>query len=197
MNVKLSMKLFIPLKKNAEGTSEKKYGGCIDPNIIIGYWNYFNCSDSCIPTIFSSLFDMSTFKECANYDSHFCALDRFFGHLEGLECKRTGEEKSFDGIVEVGYEISYSNFLGYILSNIIENKEDDDLRKRTLLTLRWGFLSRYGTVYEEELLYDEKDLFAWAGGAIGLFVGYSIFDLISQIIDGLFYFISRSINTEI
>ena len=191
------MKLFIPLKKNAEGTSEKHYGGCIDPNIIIEGRNYFNCSDSCIPTIFSSLFDMSTFKECANYDSHFCALDRLYDYVEGLECKRTGEEKSFDGIVEVGYEISYSNFLGHIVSNIIQNKDDDDLRKRTLLSLRWGLISSYGTVFEEELLYDEKDLVAWLGGAIGLFVGYSIFDLISQIIDGIFYFISRPINTEI
>jgi hypothetical protein len=49
------------------------------------------------------------------------------------------------------------------------------------------------TVQEEKLLYDSKDLLAWTGGALGIFVAYSIFDLSSQILDWVFQFVCRII----
>ena len=65
------------------------------------------------------------------------------------------------------------------------------MRNRTLLTLSWDFNSKFTTVYEEKLLYDTTDLISWLGGAIGIFVGYSAFDLTNQIIDVTFNYIVR------
>ena len=40
-----------------------------------------------------------------------------------------------------------------------------------------------GTIKEEKLVYGDKDLLALLGGAFGIFVGYSIFDLLNHIVD--------------
>ena len=39
-----------------------------------------------------------------------------------------------------------------------------------------------------------KDLLAWLGGALGIFVGYSFFDFAKQVIDLGFYWIYRMIG---
>ena len=39
-----------------------------------------------------------------------------------------------------------------------------------------------------------QDLFAWLGGALGLFIGYSVFDFTKQIIDVAFYWINKKIE---
>ena len=63
--------------------------------------------------------------------------------------------------------------------------------------MNWLFTSPYVTDREEVLVYREDDLFAWLGGAIGLFVGYSMYDLSSHIIDLAFNLISRLTNANI
>ena len=57
----------------------------------------------------------------------------------------------------------------------------------------WTFDSDHINVQEEELIYGPKDLLSWIGGALGIFVGYSIFDLTSLILDWIFQFVCRII----
>ena len=71
---------------------------------------------------------------------------------------------------------------------------DDERKKRIIVSLWWQFDSADGTANEEKLLYDSKDLLAWVGGALGIFVGCSIFDILAQIISLIFYFVARVIS---
>ena len=71
---------------------------------------------------------------------------------------------------------------------------DDERKKRIIVSLWWQFDSADGTANEEKLLYDSKDLLAWVGGALGIFVGCSIFDILAQIVSLIFYFVARVIN---
>ena len=137
---------------------------------------------------------MSTFKECPDYDSHFCALENIFLYLsrKGLECIRNDKETYFDSYFEVRDEVSYADNLGVIQHTFV-----DDERDRTLLTLGYEFISSYVTVYREKLIYEPKDLISWIGGAIGIFVGYSVFDLSNQIIDVIFNCIARLTTTVV
>ena len=113
VNLKLKAKHFYPLKSESKRTSEIPNEGCIDPKRIIEIRKDFNCTDSCIPIMFSSLLNMSMFKECPDFDSHFCAIEKLFDYLynQGLKCTRHGVEKYFDGIVDMRHGTSYSQLL--------------------------------------------------------------------------------------
>ena len=191
VNLKLTAKHFHPLKRESKETSGNANEGCIDPNTIIDQRNDFNCSTSCIPIMFSSLINMSMFKECPDYDNHVCDIDNLFGYLydQGQKCNRYGVEKYFDGIVDVRHGTSYYQ----LLRPPQVPHGNDDLRNRTLLTMTMDFNSPYTTVYEEELLYDTTDLISWLGGAIGIFVGYSVLDLSNQLIDVIFNCITTTV----
>ena len=65
-------------------------------------------------------------------------------------------------------------------------------KDRTLMLFYCGYKSNATIISEEKLVYDSKDLLAWLGGALGIFVGYSFFDLTKNIIDVVFYFIYRA-----
>ena len=52
------------------------------------------------------------------------------------------------------------------------------------------------TISEEKLVYDSKDLLAWIGGALGLFIGYSFFDLAKYIINKAFHTFNRNIDKK-
>ena len=65
-----------------------------------------------------------------------------------------------------------------------------------LFFVHWDFISTYVTDREEVLVYGAVDLVSWLGGAIGVFGGYSIYDLSSQIIDLVFSLISRFSNAN-
>ena len=60
-------------------------------------------------------------------------------------------------------------------------------RERTLALLFWRYGSKKVIISEEELIYDSKDLIACIGGALGIFVGYSFFNLSQHIIAIVFY----------
>ena len=60
-------------------------------------------------------------------------------------------------------------------------------RERTLALLFWRYGSKKVIISEEQLIYNLKDLIAWIGGALGIFVGYSFFNLSQHIIDIVFY----------
>ena len=74
---------------------------------------------------------------------------------------------------------------------------NDGERGRTLFALQWDFVSPYVNNREEVLVYGGVDLISWLGGAIGVFGGYSIYDVSCQIIDLVFSLISRFSNTNI
>ena len=196
MEVRLKANYFHPLKEETKEISADSIGGCkIDPNKILKKREEENCTDNCIPMIFSSLFDMSKFKECSDYDSHFCALEDLFLYVyERFECIKSGVEKYFDGTLDVINGISYADLVEEVDSTLMGN---DDKRNRTLLVMNWLFDSPYVNDREEVLVYGEVDIVSWLGGAIGIFGGYSIYDLSSQIIDLVFSLISRFSNTNI
>ena len=103
-------------------------------------------------------------------------------------------EKYFDSFPEVYKGISSDNWASAINISTMGN---DDERSRTLLALEWSFVSPYVNAREEVLVYGAVDLVSWLGGAIGVFGGYSIYDLSSQIIDLVFSLISRISNSNI
>ena len=55
--------------------------------------------------------------------------------------------------------------------------------------LTWIYKTNITTIYEEKLVYGPKDLLAWLGGALGIFVGYSFFDFAKHMI---LFFISST-----
>ena len=195
MKVILTANQFQPLKKETEEISANNNERCVDPGKILKKRKDKNCSDNCIPTVLSSLFDMSTFKECPDYESHFCALEDLFRYVYGQvsQCTKSGVEKYFDGILGVYNGISYANWVDFINLSTTGNDEE---RSRTLLIIKWNFNSPYVNDREELLVYGAVDLVSWLGGAIGVFGGYSIYDLSCQIIDLVFLMISRFTNAN-
>ena len=87
---------------------------------------------------------LSRFKECSDYDSHFCAMKHIFDYIywRGLDCTPPGVQKYFDGILDMGNGISYSNYRG---SGNGMDHVDEDVHDRTLLSLRWEFISQCHT----------------------------------------------------
>ena len=81
MWVRLMANQFHPLKKETKEMSANNIEQFVDPSKILEIRKDKNCTNNCIPTIFSSLFDISTFKECPDYKSHFCALEDLFGYV--------------------------------------------------------------------------------------------------------------------
>ena len=71
---------------------------------------------------------------------------------------------------------------------------EEERRKRIILNLWWYFSTDTVTIQEEKLIFEAKDLLAWIGGAVGIFVGYSFFDFSSHIIDVIFHCINKIIN---
>ena len=70
-------------------------------------------------------------------------------------------------------------------------------RERTLVLLFWRYGSKKVIISEEQLIYNSKDLVAWIGGALGIFVGYSFFNLSQHIIAIVFYlFPTKSIKYD-
>ena len=86
-------------------------------------------------------------------------------------------EKYFKGIST--FKTGFTNYYPKIIRG--------DRKDRTLMLFYWGYESNLTIINEERLVYDSKDLLAWLGGALGIFVGYSIFDLVGHIIDVVFY----------
>ena len=116
-----------------------------------------------------------------------------YAYVQTFQCTQSGVEKYFDGTLNDKKGISYANWVGNVTNSFMGN---DDERNRTLLVMHWDFISTYVTDREEVLVYGAVDLVSWLGGAIGVFGGYSIYDLSSQIIDLVFSLISRFSNAN-
>ena len=124
-----------------------------------------------------------------DYENHFCAynqIQRFIYKLsieKQILCTKENVEKSYKG------QVTYSDGISYGITKRVP----EERRNNILFFMRWTFDSDHITVQEEELIYGPKDLLSWIGGALGIFVGYSIFDLTSLILDWVFQFVCRII----
>ena len=181
------MDQFKPLDPPSEGSPLSTK--CIDPNAIKKIRKDQMCKEVCIPIQFSSLFDLSEIKICLDYENHFCAYEKIFRYVNNLSrerqilCTKENAIKSYKG------QVTYSDGLPYWITNQVT----EERRNNILFFMRWNFDSDHITVQEEELIYGPKDLLSWIGGALGIFVGYSIFDLTSLILDWVFQFVCRII----
>ena len=142
---------------------------CIDTNGIKKLYKGENCS----------LFDSSEIKISSDIRSYVWNLS----FEKQILCSKENIEKSYKS------QVVFSNGMPYW----INSKLTKERRNNLLFHLDLNFHSDLVTVQEEKLLYDSKDLLAWTGGALGIFVGYSIFDLSSQILDWVFQFFCRII----
>ena len=182
----LSREFFIPLpsegeEKNEHTTPTLEY--CFKPDDIVEILNSSNCTEICIPVHFSSLFN-TEIKTCSNNQAHFCAFYEIYSHVDKQQeyCMTPNTQKYFKGIST--YMRGFTNYY----PEIIKGGRKD----RTLMLFYCGYKSNVTIISEEKLVYDSKDLLAWLGGALGIFVGYSFFDLAKNIIDVAFYFIYRA-----
>ena len=160
---------------------------CLEPEKIKMIQKAKNCTEFCLPFIYQAFFSNSTIlKICENFDDYFCALKDIHDYLqeEQLTCMKPIIEKNF-----IGKANFYSDFTNYFPGIINEER-----KKRTLMLLFWAYQSKDTIISEEKLVYDSKDLVAWLGGALGIFLGYSFFDLSKHVIDLAFYFIYKIVN---
>ena len=146
--------------------------------------NAANCTELCVPVRYIAFVNTSEIKVCTSFDQHFCGLYLdYFREQINICKKQEGVEKYFIGMVN--FEEDYVP---------TEDHFNDEEEKRFLMLLFWRYQSNITAVLEEKLVYSPKDLLAWLGGALGIFVGYSLFDLAKHIIDIAFYFVQKAIS---
>ena len=74
----------------------------------------------------------------------------------------------------------------YFRNGIHLNQNNEDIKTRTLLKIFWQFPTNKKLISQEVLVFDWKYLMASIGGTLGLFIGFSVFDMFSIIIDTIF-----------
>ena len=158
---------------------------CFKSSEILEILKTENCTKLCIPIILSALLDKSEIKVCSNFVNHNCAIWEIqkYAIAKQRACMKPGIGKYYKGL---------GNFReGFpILSPELSHEK---IRNKTLMFL-WFKNSETVDISEEKLVYDSKDLLAWLGGAHGIFIGYSFFDLSKLIIDVTFFFIYELVN---
>ena len=175
----LSRDHYILASKNAENSSQKN---CFKPEKIKEIRNVRNCTQFCIPFMYKVFFNKSAkIKTCEKFDDYFCAIMEIDSYLreQQLTCMKPMIEQNFIGYAK--FQDEFSNYHPHTING--ERKE------RILMQLCWMYQSNVTMISEERLVYDAKDLLAWLGGALGIFVGYSFFDFSKHIIDLAFHFI--------
>ena len=174
------------LKSIEISSIEKK---CFDYDDIANISRQNNCSEICVPVAYRALFYSSNIKACSSYDTNFCIpISEFIQYVEqqNVLCKRPSEERYYRGITHFkeGIPLLYSSQI------------EEERKNRTLLIFTMGFDPKsQGTIKELKLVYGFKDLLAWTGGALGIFVGYSLFDFLNHVIDITFHCIDKQQRT--
>ena len=74
----------------------------------------------------------------------------------------------------------------YFRNGIHHDQINEDIKERTLLKIFWQFPTNKKLISQEVLVFDWKYLMASIGGTLGLFIGFSVFDMFSLIIDTIF-----------
>ena len=88
-------------------------------------------------------------------------------------------------ICRLKFEIEKSYTGETIFQDLTVPKMDKN-RKQLLIKLFWFVESGYTTITQEILLHDPKYLLATLGGALSLFIGYSVFDVLVYNLDEIF-----------
>ena len=170
--------------QSKENMNQNSKDPCFKSNEILEILKTKNCTEPCIPINLSALFNELDIKLCSNFVDHNCALYLIGSAVAKQKtCMKPKVGKYFKGL---------GNFLEGFPIHLPEISHEER-KNRTLLYLRW-INSDEVTIIEEKLVYDSKDLLAWLGGALGIFVGYSFFDLSKFIIDLIFFFIYKLVN---
>ena len=169
---------------NQENSIQKS---CFESEKIKEIRNLKNCTGFCIPFVYKVFMNKSAeIKVCEKFNDHFCAMPELFSYInkQQLTCMKPMIEKNFIGSVK--FQDDFTNYNPHIING--------EKKKRTLMQLYWWYQSNITMISEERLVYDTKDLLAWMGGALGIFIGYSFFDLSKHIIDFAFRFIYQIVN---
>ena len=127
-------------------------------------------------------------KVCYTFKTHFCIpihkIEQYIAQ-QLVKCRKPREERYFSGS---------KNFMDGI-PQYFSSQMGGERKNKTLLLLTWMFdKRRQGTIKEEKLVYSGKDLLAWIGGALGIFVGYSFFDFFNHVVDIIFHCIKKRRN---
>ena len=131
--------------------------------------NYPLCQKICLPSalpLMNSVKEWKAIEECHSWEEFMCMADK---------------------IILLAYELSephdtacprYCNQVEYT------GKVQGDLNAYELSGVGWSYsISSITNVNEEYLVYDFASLVGSVGGTIGIFVGFSVFDLVVLIID--------------
>ena len=162
---------------------------CIKPIDVLEIRSKRNCTEKCIPFIYSSLFNTSEIRVCKSFVDHSCAFMELGNHIQKQlsYCMKPTVEKYFRGRVNFRSGKDYIDYLKTF---------NEDKKKSTLMIIFWMYHNQLTTVVKEKLVYDSKDLLAWLGGALGIFIGYSFYDFAKHIIDIAFYCAYRKMNSH-
>lgn len=160
---------------------------CFKSSEILDILKTKNCTEPCIPITLSALFNKSEINVCSNSVDHICSNGKFvlqYAREKQKTCMKPVVGKYFKGLgnFREGFPLLSPQLLSH-----------EKIRNKTLMML-WFVNSEEVTISEEKLVYDSKDLLAWLGGALGIFIGYSFFDLSKLIIDVTFFFIYKLVN---
>ena len=171
----------------ASKKSKNSSQNCFEREKIKEIRNVANCTQFCIPFMYKVFFNKSAeIKTCENFDDYFCAIMDITFYLQEQQqtCMKPIIEKTFIGSAK--FQGEFTNYHPHTING--------EIKKRILMQLYWMYNSNATIISEERLVYDTKDLVAWLGGALGIFVGYSFFDFSKHIIDLAFHFIYQIVN---
>ena len=133
--------------------------------------NYHSCPKLCLPSTLplkNSVKEWKAIQECNSWDEFLCMANK---------------------IIYLSYELSNPNATAcprYCNQVEYTGNVQADLDAYELSGVGWSFsISSITNVHEEYLVYDFASLVGSVGGTIGIFVGFSVFDVVVMIIDNI------------
>ena len=132
-----------------------------------------NCSVKCNPMIVKSLFDTyfndSTTPDCIDLKDEKCIFDELQEKIPSImpQCNGQCESKEYSG------KVTETSLLGTTFPN--------DIGKRIDLLLMSTY--QFRTSIQEYKIYDEVALIGSVGGSLGLFLGFSFYGFLSEVLD--------------
>ena len=146
-----------------------------------------SCPTSCKPIQYRGLLNHipnSTLPDCTTYAENACIANVFLGSYYNTDGSITKKcPKWCSGTQHVGFKI------------VTDEKGNYYEDGQVLMDLYLVAKSTTVKIHSEYRVYDEIGLVASIGGSLGLFVGFSFYDLICQIIDkAKDYYVKKRVN---
>ena len=152
-----------------EKKAYKSVYDCMADNVIFVYSNF--CQNVCLTKDIMAYkhFDnkINTVPNCATFEEHKCMITHKKTAISQLQ-KRCADEK----VCHIDEYKAKTNVYDY---SLLENDHG--------FNMMLSSTALKSIVYEEYLIYDFWTMVGSVGGSLGLFVGFSIFDFICQMID--------------